>query len=186
MTARVASFVVILLVGAAVTAAQARPQHADLASVANVGHGRVALSPAMRAELRHARVAPAARVLAVRGRSVFVRLGGVGNDHCYGVKNAASQTTFGFTCWDDFPSPAHPILDLSTFGADNDGPLHVVEAEGVAADGVATIALTDAGGAVVAEAPVSGNVYSLSTPPASAVRLVALDRKGRMLTAVPK
>jgi hypothetical protein len=185
MMVRIGTSVVVLLVAAAAVAAQARPQHGDLANVANVGRIPVRLAPAMREELRHARIAPRARLLAVHNGSTFVRLGGPGNDHCYGVKKGAADQ-FGFTCWDDFPSAAHPILDLSTFGSDDGGPMHVLDAQGIAADGVASVVFTDVSGTVVARAPVTANVYSSAALPAAAVRIVALDGKGRMLFAVPK
>src|SRR5204863_9910928 len=143
------------------------------------------LARSMRLELEHAGIAPRARLLAVRGRKTFVRLGGPGNDHCYAVKKG-SAAQFGVTCWNDFPSAAHPILDLSTFGADAGGPVHVLDAQGITADGVASIVFTDGGGAVVARAPVTANVYASAGVPASAVRIVALDAEGRMLFAVPK
>lgn len=182
---RTASFVSILLVAAVAAAAQAWPQHGGLASIANGGHAAVVLTAAMQTELRRAHVAPHARLLAVRGNRTFVRLGNPGNDHCYGVeKGAAGQ--FGFTCWDDFPSPAHPILDLSTFGAEGGGPIHLLDAEGVAADGVSTLAFVDAAGVVVGRVPVTRNVYSVAAPPQSTVRIVALDDRGRMLFAVPE
>jgi len=179
------SIVVILLAAAVTAAAQARPQHSGLARIGNTGQARVGLSRTMRVELRRAHVAPSARVLAVRSGRTFVRLGGPGNDHCYGVKKGTASQ-FGFTCWDDFPSTGHPVLDLSTFGADDGGPMHVIDAQGVAADGVATIAFVDAAGAVLGRSSVSGNVYSVSAPPAGAARIVALDSHGRTVFAVPK
>jgi hypothetical protein len=182
---RITSFVLILLVAAAVVAAQAQPRHSGLASITNVGHGKVQLARSMRLELERAGIAPRARLLAVRGRKSFVRLGGPGNDHCYGVNKKGNGSPFGITCWNDFPSATHPILDLSTFGADGGGPVHVLDAQGIAADGVASIVFTDAGGAVVARAPVTANIYTAGGVPVSAVRIVALDAEGRMLFAVP-
>jgi hypothetical protein len=176
---------VAVVVGTAAAAAQARPQHAALGRVGDVGFAPVRLSPAMRSALHRSGVVARGRIMATRNGKAFVRLGTPGSDHCYGV-GTAGAAQFGYTCSDAFPSAQRPILDLSTFGADDGGPIHLIAAEGIAADGVATVALTDADGRVLARTPVTGNVYSVAAPPGAAVRLVALDGRGRMLFAVPK
>lgn len=185
MSPRFLLVAVVGAVGMAAAAAQARPQHdAALGRVGNAGATSLRVSAAMALALRREGVAVRARVMATRNGKQFVRLG-AGGDHCFGV-GPAGAAQVGFTCSDAFPSAQRPILDLSTFGADDGGPIHVLDAEGFAADGVASIALQDADGTILARAPVRGNVYSFTAPPQSAVRVAALDGKGSVLFAVPK
>lgn len=73
-----------------------------------------------------------------------------------------------------FPSPERPIIDFSRFS----GGARLV---GFAADGVASVALLDASGAVIATAPVIDNVYANANPPAGAVAVEALDSSGSVV-----
>jgi hypothetical protein len=73
-----------------------------------------------------------------------------------------------------FPSPKRPILDFSGF---SEG----VRLVGFAADGVASVSLLDAAGAVIATAPVVNNVYANTNPPTGGVAVEALDRNGTIV-----
>jgi hypothetical protein len=123
-------------------------------------------------------------VMAVRNGLEFVRSTRGEHRNCFGF--AKHEVTVALTCWDDFPSPAHPILDESVFGADRGEPLHVIQLQGFAADGVVEIDATDRDGDVLARTPVTDNVYSLDAVPPAAVRIVALDSSGRTVFAVPR
>ncbi|HET8652369.1 MAG TPA: hypothetical protein VFM13_07335 [Gaiellaceae bacterium] len=62
----------------------------------------------------------------------------------------------------------------------------VHRSEGIAADGVAKVALVDADGQVVAETPVVDNLYDFgSVPPGNAVRVVAYDATGEVVFFQP-
>jgi hypothetical protein len=139
----------------------------------------------MAAHLRRAGADPHGKLLAVRDGKSFLQFARDGNGDCFGIKKGNSQH-FSFTCWDSFPSPAHPVLDDSTFGASVGEPIHALDVQGFAADGVASVAAEDVAGTVLALAPVMGNVYNLDAAPPSAVRLVALAADGTALFAVPR
>ena len=72
------------------------------------------------------------------------------------------------------------------FGSDNGEPIHVIEVEGFAANGVVAIDLVDPAGVTLARVPTAGNVYSLAAVPPSTVRLVAVNPAGRPVAAVPR
>jgi hypothetical protein len=96
---------------------------------------------------------------------------------CFAVDSGAGQ---GVGCDNGtrsgvaFPSPQRPILDFSRFS----GGARLV---GFAADGVASVALTDASGTTIASAPVIANVYADVNPPAGAAGVVALDANGSVV-----
>ena len=73
-----------------------------------------------------------------------------------------------------FPSPQRPLIDFSRFS-------HGVRLAGFAADGVSSVALVDAAGAIVASAPVVDNVYADANPPAGAVAVEARDAHGAVI-----
>jgi hypothetical protein len=175
----------VVLVAAAAAAAGERTDRVELTSISNHGQAPVEVSRMMAAHLRRAGADPHGRVLAVRGRKSFLQFARDGNGDCFGIKKGKSQR-FSFTCWDSFPSPEHPLLDDSTFGANRGEPIHVLDTQGFAADGVASVALEDAAGTVLALTPVMGNVYNLEAVPPSAVRLVALGADGKPVFAVPR
>jgi hypothetical protein len=183
---RRAVFASFVLAGAlASTAAQGTTDRLGLSSIANGGRERIVAGPAMRAELQPAGAGSEGRVLARRDGRTFIEFARAGNGNCYGIQKR-DAARFAFTCWSDFPSPAHPILDQSVFGADAGEPIHLIEAQGFAADGVSVIAVEDATGTPIARVPVVANVYRLEGLPKTGVRLVALDASGRVLFAVPR
>jgi hypothetical protein len=71
-----------------------------------------------------------------------------------------------------FPSTERPIIDFSRGGA---------QLAGFAADGVASVALLDAAGAILASAPVIDNVYAEANPPSGGVGVEALDTRGTVV-----
>jgi hypothetical protein len=131
-------------------------------------------------------------ILGTRGDRSFYRLG----DHCYGA-GPASPTNHAFghiSCVPDFPSPDVPVLDATVFGS-SAGPgerpppetLTVHASEGIAADGVATVALVDTDGQVVAETPVLDNIYRFErVPTGTALRVVAYSTTGEVVFSQPK
>lgn len=130
-------------------------------------------------------------ILVTRGDRSFYRL----SEHCYG-SGRASPTNHVFeqiSCVPAFPSRNRPVLDATVYGS-TAGPderpqretMTVHRSEGIAADGVAKVALVDADGQVVAETPVVDNLYDFgSVPPGNAVRVVAYDATGEVVFFQP-
>ena len=173
------------IVAMAATSAQGTTDRRDLSSLANRSREPVSVRGGMRVALQRAGAAARGRVLARRNGKTFMEFARAGSGNCYGIRKR-DAVRFSFTCWSDFPSTAHPILDQSVFGANVGEPIHVMEAQGFAADGVAAVAVEDATSARIARVPVVGNVYSIERLPATGIRLVALDASGRVLFAVPR
>lgn len=117
------------------------------------------------------------------GRAVY-RIGGLrpGFNTCYASGPADNVGSLGLiSCGKSrFPSRALPLYELSSasVGLRERAP-QLVSLAGVAADGVAEVALLDRDGDVVARVPVEANVYLLASPPVEATgALVAYDRNG--------
>jgi hypothetical protein len=139
-------------------------------------------------------------ILGTRGDQSFYRL----SDDCYG-SGPASPTihVFGLIlCAPAFPSRAQPILDQTVYGStagptvygSTAGPderpqpraMTVYTSQGIAADGVAKIALVDANGHVVAETSVLNNIYRLERIPAgNATKVVAYNATGEVVFPTP-
>lgn len=100
---------------------------------------------------------------------------------CYGDGPTGSKAVLsvvGCPSPAEFPSAAHPILDLSTWSLD-DG-LRI--AAGIAVDGVRSVGLIDANGRVVARVRVTDNVFARrGLPYVASGRLVAFDAAGRRM-----
>jgi len=182
---RILSAVAVLSLVGAAAAAHGGSDRSGLSTIGNRGHGAVAVDRTMKSELAAAGVDTPITVMAVRDHKEFVRFATEDKGMCFGVKKPEAAR-FGFTCWNDFPSPAHPILDESVFGSDNGEPIHVIEVEGFAANGVVAIDLVDPAGVTLGRVPTAGNVYSLAAVPPSTVRLVAVNPAGRAVAAVPR
>ena len=130
-------------------------------------------------------------ILGTRGDRSFYRL----SEHCYG-SGPASPTNYVFgelQCTPAFPSPARPILDGTVFGS-SAGPderpqprtMTVHASHGIAADGVAKVALLNADGQVVAETAVRDNIYRFDRVPAgNATKVVAYSATGEVVFSMP-
>jgi hypothetical protein len=97
--------------------------------------------------------------------------------YCFAVASAGRRGAgcdLGSPAGAVFPSPQRPIFDFSRF---SQGERLV----GFAADGVASVALIDASGAVVDSAPVIDNVYADASPPPGAAGIEALDARGTVV-----
>lgn len=130
-------------------------------------------------------------ILGTRGDRSFYRL----SDHCYG-SGPASPTNYvlgEIQCSPAFPSRGRPVLDSTVFGS-TAGPgerpqrqtMTVHASQGIAADGVAKIALVDPNGHVVAETPVLDNIYRFERVPAGNVtRVLAYSATGEVVFSTP-
>jgi hypothetical protein len=84
-----------------------------------------------------------------------------------------------------FPSADMPILDVSIVSVE-DGAPRFLRVAGLAADGVAGIAILDASGQQVQTIPVVSNVYATDTVvPRAGIRIAALDAQGAVIARVP-
>jgi hypothetical protein len=105
---------------------------------------------------------------------------------CYGSGPAGVPAQLGVeTCAlsPAFPSPGRPVLDFSLVEPVPGGETaRIIRIEGVAADGIESIAWFDASGSIVARVEVTHNVYSLTKPLAAAVAgYEAFDPSGAVL-----
>lgn len=121
--------------------------------------------------------------MAMRGSTAYLRVTLKNGETCFFTGRAAERGAFelgGGSCWT--PVPRFPILDLSPIQASGPGGFQVLQVQGIAADGVAKIALEDLSGRTIAEAAVRDNVYKLTAYPSGGVAaLVARDAGGHAL-----
>ena len=120
------------------------------------------------------------------GRAVY-RIGGLkpGYSSCYASGPGSEIGRLGgINCsHSGFPSRRNPVQNMSVIqrrlGATNPG---LYRLEGVAADAIAEIGLTNAGGSVIERVSVRDNVFVLARPPAAATGgLVAYDSRGEVV-----
>jgi hypothetical protein len=125
-------------------------------------------------------------LMATRGETAYLRVPLKDGETCFFTGRAAKRGAFdlgGGSCWN--PAPRFPILDLSPIQASGPGGFQVLQVQGFAADGVASIALEDLGGQTIAEAAVRDNVYKLTAyPPGGVSALVARDTGEHVLQRV--
>jgi hypothetical protein len=161
-----------------------------LAQISNDGEA-VAPGPNQQKELRIVGAVDARR-LALRNGRAFYRLVRRDGSACYSVNTTSVQDRIGGvmcpTSATAFPSPGRPVLDFSVFEATSHerGDVHVVDGQGFAADGVASVALLDESGRVIARAPAAENVYTLDVPTgAVATTIAAYADDGTEVARVP-
>jgi hypothetical protein len=178
---------VALLVG---TSATGSTPGGDLAQMSNDGQP-VDVGPGQRQELENVG-ATRASLVAVRDGRTFYRLARDDGGVCYAVNSTSDADRVGNTVCPltptSFPTPTHPVLDLSVFESTShaQGDTHVVAAQGFAADGVAMVALLDAKGRVIARGRPTGNVYALDVPQGRvASTVVAYDRNRAEVFRLP-
>jgi hypothetical protein len=126
--------------------------------------------------------------MATRGSTAYLRVPRDDGATCFftgraAKKRGAFDLGSGSCSWT--PVARFPILDDSPIQASGPGGFKVLQVQGFAADGVATIALEDLEGRTIAESAVRDNVYKLTAyPPGGVSALVALDAGGHVLQRV--
>lgn len=167
----------------------------DLRALRTVSSGRpVGISKTERRQLR----ARAGRIVSIQlvgtrfGRSLYL-LTVINEDGervaCQASGPAEATDRFGFIRCSApdapaFPSPERPVLDQSVIEVSReDASPHVVRLEGLAADAVKSVALTEETGSILARTPVIDNVYVRTTglPRGPVSRIVALDQRGETI-----
>jgi hypothetical protein len=130
-------------------------------------------------------------LLGIDEKRAYYRIEVTDGPSCYAAGPATPvDFTFGkIMCASDFPSPERPLLDFTVMhGTMSDGGMsdvRVALSEGIAADGIAEVAFTNAGGDMVAAADVRDNIYKASPPSGKAANLVALASDGKVLHSQP-
>jgi hypothetical protein len=124
-------------------------------------------------------------LLAVRGTRALYRLESKSGP-CVGAGPADTPGKLGsIDCpRGPFPTAAMPVVDLSVYEATSheSRDVSLYRAEGVAADGVATIAFLRPNGTVALKVPVQANVYEAGAiPPGLVATVVAYDAAGKEL-----
>lgn len=148
-----------------------------LAEISNRGQA-VVPGPNQQRELHIVGAVDASR-LARRDSRSFYRLARRDGSVCYSINTTDVEDHIGGamcpTTATAFPSPARPILDFSLFEATSHvrGQLHVVNGQGIAADGVASVGLLDENGRLIVRAPATDNVYALDVPQGQVATTVA-------------
>ena len=176
-TALAATALVLLLRGTAT----ASPPGGELAQISNEGEP-VDVATGQQQELQNVGAVSALRIATRAGRA-FYRLLRPDGTVCYAVDMVGGDHLGNTSCPEPptaFPTATNPVLDLTLFESTSHvlGDLHVVSAQGFAADGVKSVALLDGSGRVVARERTSGNVYALSVPAGRvATSVVAYDAK---------
>jgi hypothetical protein len=120
-----------------------------------------------------------------QGRAVY-RIAGLrpGTGTCFGSGPGNDIGRLGgIVCGPGFPSRRNPLQNMSVMQVRREGRTpQLYRLEGVAADAIAEIGLSDVRGRVIERVPVRDNVYVLARPPAAATgELVAYDAQGKVI-----
>jgi hypothetical protein len=185
LTLAVAALLVAVAAGSVVATRTHASERAPLSRISNEGNrvfvqrGSVWSSFGLRS----------ASLLAVRGARAVYRLESKGGP-CVGAGPAQEPGKLGtIDCpRGPFPTSQRPVLDLSVYeGASHDShDVSLYRAEGVAADGVVSIAFLRPNGTVALKVPVSANVYEAGATPSGPIAgLVAYDASGKELWRSP-
>jgi hypothetical protein len=181
-----AAALVLLLRG---TTATGSPPDGELAQISNRGQP-IELGPGQQREAEHVAGVAAAR-LATRAGRAFYRVLRRDGTVCYAVDSVGGDHVGNTDCPGPatvFPTATNPVLDFTIFESTSHvpGDLHIVSAQGFAADGVKSVALLDRSGRVVARDRTSGNVYALDVPAGRvAISVVAYDARHVEVFRVP-
>ncbi len=138
---------------------------------------RVKASPETARRLDDGPTSPELYLFGTRAGRAFYRVG-ASSSNCFATGDAGSTGTVDLIkCF----TAAAPLMDFSVGGieADSRSKVRLVRVEGIAVDNVATVALTDEQGAIIARSSTGQNIYSIALPTSGeATRLIALDGAG--------
>lgn len=182
--ASVATLVIVL--GANAGGSRHQQAQAALASVSARSGADVALLPRDASALRRFDVSGYAlhdvSLLGVRNGRAYYRIENSNGAACYSVGDVGDKEHLlgQILCAPDFPSAARPLLDFTVIhGGASAAQDRVWRSEGIAADGVRSIAFQTPDGRTVGATPVVRNIYSVTAPPTQHVTsLVARDANG--------
>lgn len=180
---------VTLIVGNATVISAASPPDEKFSRVSNPGT-LVAIPPsadiALQRAVRNGEAIGAQHLLGTRGDRAFYRIGSRPNSDCFAVGPSGSAGYhFGAIRCANFPSTERPVLPFVVArGAAGEEP-SIWRSEGFAADGVTSMVLQDAGGQVLARAPIEGNVFRFTSIPAGSTTLVGLNAKTEPVYSLP-
>jgi hypothetical protein len=186
ITVLVAAALVLLLHDRSATGS---PPGGELAQISSEGQP-VDLGNGQQKELENVGAVAASRI-ATRGGRAFYRLQRTDGTVCYAVDTLGGDHLGNTSCPEpanSFPTASNPVLDFTVFESTSHvpGDVHVVSAQGFAADGVKSVALLDRSGHAVVRERTSRNVYVLDVPAGRvASSLVAYDAKHAEVYRVP-
>jgi hypothetical protein len=185
LTLTVAAFLVATAAGSVLVTRTHASERAPLSRISNEGrHVAVERGSVWRSfGLRKA------SLLAVRGGRAIYGLESKGGP-CVGAGPAQDPGKLGTVDCPrgPFPTSQRPVLDLSVYeGASHEShDVSLYRAEGVAADGVVSIAFLRPNGTIALKVPVTANVYEAGATPGGPVAgLVAYDASGKELWRSP-
>jgi hypothetical protein len=161
-----------------------------------VSTSQLGLSDAQTLRQHNVDVGAGVKLLAVRSGMALYASRKTDGETCFltgpAEGTAPTAIAFGTPCASNFPSARTPILGDTVFrrspvpGQTELGPQTLAAVYGLAADGVASVEVLDANGGVIANAPVTENVYSSRLPtsapgttPSTPTEIVALDAAGK-------
>ena len=114
------------------------------------------------------------RLMAKRNGTAYYHVTSKRGDACYGRGPTQSLGRVGvLKCW----AQSRPLMDLSVVEVSRvHHEIVFIGIKGIAADGVATVVITDADGGVLAETAVTQNIYDFRAVPSGVIQgLSALD-----------
>ncbi|MDX6401618.1 MAG: hypothetical protein QOF27_2224 [Gaiellaceae bacterium] len=185
LTLAILALVAAVAAGSVLAARTHASERAPLSRISNTGH-HVAVQ---RGAVWRGFGLTGASLLGVRGTRAFYRLESKGGP-CVGAGPADDPGKLGTVDCPrgPFPTSQRPVLDLSVYeGASHDShDVSLYRAEGVAADGVASIGFLRPNGTIALRVPVNANVYEAGAIPNGPIAgLAAHDAAGRELWRSP-
>ena len=130
-----------------------------------------------------------ASLLAVRGRRAYYLLAtSKGPCAAVGLPGRPSQLGAAQCPEGHFPTPDHPVLDLSVYESTSheEHQVSLYRAEGIAADGVGAVQFLRPDGTPALTVPVAANVYSTTSVPSGPIAgVAALDTGGKRVWRSP-
>ena len=147
----------------------------DLLGISNGGTPVPASTVQLDDALRDLHIGPTMQQLGTLNGVTFYASRNAAGQFCVAITHVGEQYRRGVGC--DFRADGFPSADVRVLTIP---PTHL---EGVAADGVATVAFVDAGGATIASTPVQDNLFAsdVSVDAGSGASIVALAANGDVL-----
>jgi hypothetical protein len=176
-------------VGSATVLRAAPSPDSALVGVSNTGT-LVAIAPtadmALRRAVRNGEAAGLQYLLDARGDRAFYRIENGSKPDCFAVgPTGPAGYHFGAIQCANFPSAEQPVLPFVLVRGAAGSPPSLWRSEGIAADGVARMALQDASGKLVARTPVEGNVFRFESIPDGSAALVGMDSAHKVVYFLP-
>jgi hypothetical protein len=152
----------------------------DLLTMHNGGVD-IVLTQEMKSVLSRTKVSGPAKLLGQVGEMRFYRISDTSRGSCYalGVQSGSFNL---LACPGTFPSDQLPLLDFSVAEKDlASGESRLDSVQGFAADGIATVTVSDNSGRSIAQTGTSDNLYHISRIDGNGMKIVARDATGEVV-----